>query len=193
VLAIMKDHGKQTVAKDGFSVHVCQLRPESRGRVGLASADPFADPTIFANYLATDEDRRALREGTRMVRDVANQKALTAIRGDEIEPGVSVETDADIDAWIRRSAETIYHPVGTCRMGVAGDPLAVVDPELKLQGLAGLRVVDASVFPTLIGGNTNAGTIMIAEKAADLILGRAAPAPLDVAVFEDRAKEMAPA
>jgi choline dehydrogenase len=193
VLAIMKDHGKQSTPKDGFSVHVCQLRPESRGRIGLASADPFADPTIFANYLATDEDRRALREGTKMVRDVAGQTALTAIRGSEVQPGETVRTDADIDAWIRRSAETIYHPVGTCRMGVAGDPLAVVDPALKVQGLGGLRVVDASVFPTLIGGNTNAGTIMVAEKAADLILGRPAPAPLDVAVFDEPARRLTPA
>ena len=193
VLAIMKDHGKQGLPKDGFSIHVCQLRPESRGRVGLASADPFADPTIFANYLATDEDRRALREGTKMVRKVAEQAALKAISGAEVEPGAAVQTDAEIDAWIRMNAETIYHPVGTCRMGVAGDPMAVVDAELKVQGLAGLRVIDASVFPTLIGGNTNAGTIMIAEKAADMILGKAPPAPLDVAVFEDRPKAMAPA
>jgi len=191
VLAIMKDHGKQGVPKDGFSIHVCQLRPESRGRVGLASADPFADPAIFANYLATEEDRRALREGFKMVREVAGQKALLAIRGEEVEPGPSVQTDEEIDAFIRKNAETIYHPVGTCRMGAAGDPMAVVDAELKVQGLAGLRVIDASVMPTLVGGNTNAGTIMIAEKAADMILGKAPPAPLDVAIFEDR--ELAPA
>jgi choline dehydrogenase len=191
VLAIMKDHGKQGVPKDGFSIHVCQLRPESRGRVGLASADPFADPAIFANYLATEEDRRALREGFKMVRDVAGQKALVAIRGEEVEPGASVQTDEEIDAFIRKNAETIYHPVGTCRMGAAGDPMAVVDAELKVQGLAGLRVIDASVMPTLVGGNTNAGTIMIAEKAADMILGKAPPPPLDAPIFEDR--ELAPA
>jgi choline dehydrogenase len=183
VLAIMKDHGKQAAPKDGFSIHVCQLRPESRGRIGLASADPFADPAIFANYLAAEEDRRALREGVKMVRDVANQKALVAIRGDEVEPGVLVQTDADIDAWIRQSAE----------MGAAGDAMAVVDGELKVRGLAGLRVVDASIFPTLIGGNTNAGTIMVAEKAADLITGKAPPPPLDVAIFEDRAGQLQPA
>jgi choline dehydrogenase len=193
ILAIMKDHGKQSVPKDGFSVHVCQLRPESRGRVGLASADPMADPAIFANYLATDEDRRALREGTKMVRALADEASLKAICGPEVEPGVAVQTDADIDEWIRRSAETIYHPVGTCRMGMAGDPMAVVDGELKVQGLAGLRVVDASVFPTLVGGNTNAPTIMVAEKAADMILGRAAPKPEEVPVFAGQAREMAPA
>jgi choline dehydrogenase len=187
VLAIMKDHGKQSVPKDGFSVHVCQLRPESRGRVGLASADPLADPAIFANYLATDEDRRALREGTKMVRALADEPALKAVCGPEVFPGADIQSDADIDAWIRRTAETIYHPVGTCRMGRAGDPLAVVDGALKVQTLTGLRVIDASVMPTLVGGNTNAPTIMIAEKAADLILGRAPPAPLDVPVFEDTA------
>jgi choline dehydrogenase len=185
VLAIMKDHGKETVAKDGFSVHVCQLRPESRGRVGLASADPFADPAIFANYLSTDEDRRALREGTKMVRALAGEAALKAICGAEEAPGAEVQSDADIDAWIRRAAETIYHPVGTCRMGRAGDPLAVVDSALRVQALSGLRVIDASVMPTLVGGNTNAPTMMIAEKAADMILGRAPPAPIDAPVFED--------
>jgi len=185
LLAIMKDHGKQSVEKDGFSIHVCQLRPESRGRVGLTSADPFADPLIFANYLATEEDRRALREGTKMTRALANEAGLKEIRGKEEFPGADVSTDAEIDAWIRRSAETIYHPVGTCRMGRAGDPLAVVDSALKVQALSGLRVIDASVMPTLVGGNTNAPTIMIAEKAADMILGRAPPAPLDAPVFED--------
>jgi choline dehydrogenase len=186
LLAIMKDHGKQSVPKDGFSVHVCQLRPESRGRVGLASSDPFADPQIFANYLATDEDRRALREGTKMTRELANQAGLKEIRGNEVFPGAEVQSDAEIDAWIRQSAETIYHPVGTCRMGRAGDPLAVVDDALRVQALTGLRVIDASVMPTLVGGNTNAPTIMIAEKAADMILGRAPPAPIEARVFEDQ-------
>ena len=185
VLAIMKDHGKQSVPKDGFSVHVCQLRPESRGRIGLASADPFADPAIFAGYLSTEEDRRALREGTKMVRALAGEAALKAICGREEAPGAEIQTDADIDAWIRRAAETIYHPVGTCRMGRAGDPLAVVDSALRVQALSGLRVIDASVMPTLVGGNTNAPTMMIAEKAADMILGRAPLAPIDAPVFED--------
>jgi choline dehydrogenase len=185
VLAIMQDHGKVSVKKNGFSVHVCQLRPESRGEVGLRSTDPFDDPTIHANYLATDEDRRALREGVRMVRGVAEQAALKPIRGEELFPGPGVQSDAELDAWIRRTAETIYHPVGTCRMGVAGDPGAVVSDTLKVFGLEGLRVVDASVMPTLIGGNTNAPTMMIAERAADLILGRKVLAPLDAPVFED--------
>jgi choline dehydrogenase len=185
VMAIMQDHGKVSVKKDGFSIHVCQLRPESRGEVGLRSSDPFDDPTIHANYLATEEDRRALREGVKMVREVAGQAALNAIKGEELFPGPAVQSDADLDAWIRRASETIYHPVGTCRMGVAGDAGAVVDDTLKVFGLEGLRVIDASVMPTLIGGNTNAPTMMIAERAADLITGRKVLAPVETPVFED--------
>ncbi|MGH7023064.1 MAG: choline dehydrogenase [Caulobacteraceae bacterium] len=185
VLALMREHGKIPADRDGFTVHVCQLRPESRGHIGLKSADPLADPAIFANYLATDEDRRALRAGFDIVRGLASQPSLAAICGAEIVPGDDVKGDAAIDAWIRRAAETIYHPVGTCRMGAAGDPMAVVDETLKVMGLAGLRVVDASVMPTLVGGNTNAPTIMIAEKAADMILGRPAPSPLNVPVAGD--------
>jgi choline dehydrogenase len=184
VLAIMQDHGKVVVEKDGFTFHVCQLRPESRGSVGLRSADPFDDPTIFANYLAAEEDRRAMREGVRIAREAAAQAALDPYRGDEFSPGKDIQSDADIDAWIRRTGETIYHPVGTCRMGVAGDPMAVVDGELKVQGINGLRVIDASVMPTLVGGNTNAPTIMVAEKASDLIRGRAALAPQDAPVYD---------
>lgn len=184
VLAIMKDHGKTVVAKDGFSLHVCQLRPESRGRVGLRSADPSDDPTIFANYLSAEEDRRVLREGVKIGRRVAAQPALGAYQTCEFQPGPDVQTDEEIDAWIREASETIYHPVGTCRMGVAGDRNAVVDEQLRVVGLAGLRVVDASVMPTLVGGNTNAPTIMVAEKAADMIRGRAAPPREEVPVYE---------
>ncbi len=189
VLAVMQNHGKTQVAKDGFTFHICQLRPESRGRVGLNSADPMADPAIFANYLATEEDRRALREGVRMMRKVAEQQALKPYQSCELFPGKDVETDEQLDAWIRKHSETIYHPVGTCKMGT--DDMAVVDEELKVRGIAGLRVVDASVMPTLVGGNTNAPTIMIAEKAADMIRGKAALPADDAPVYED--KEMAAA
>ena len=185
VLAIMQDHGKVQVQKDGFTFHVCQLRPESRGRVGLRSADPFDDPAIFANYLSAEEDRRAIREGVKMMRKVAAQAALDPYRGDEYAPGADVQSDAEIDAWIRRTAETIYHPVGTCRMGAAGDPMAVVDGDCRVQGIAGLRVVDASVMPTLVGGNTNAPTIMIAEKISDAIRGRGFLPPDDAPVYGD--------
>ncbi|QUD89889.1 choline dehydrogenase [Phenylobacterium montanum] len=187
VQAIMLDHGKVPVDRDGFTVHICQLRPESRGEIGLRSADPLDDPAIRANYLATDEDRRALREGVRMTQKLADMPGLKAIAGRQVSPDVALSSDAEIDAWIRRTAETIYHPVGTCRMGVAGDAMAVVDDELRVMGIEGLRVIDASVMPTLVGGNTNAPTIMVAEKAADLILGRAAPKSEDAPVYEDAA------
>lgn len=188
VIAIMQDHGKVSVPKDGFTFHVCQLRPESRGRVGLKSADPLDDPAIFANYLDADEDRRAIREGVRMMRKVAMQPALAPYVTAEYAPGAAVQTDAEIDAWVKQTGETIYHPVGTCRMGVAGDPMAVVDAECRVQGLKGLRVIDASVMPTLVGGNTNAPTIMIAEKISDVIRGKAALAPEDVPVYGDGLK-----
>ena len=182
VLAIMQDHAKVAVKRDGFTMHVCQLRPESRGRVSLSSGDPYADPAIVMNFLATEEDRRAVREGVRIVRNVVAQAAFDAYRGDEIMPGPAVTDDAAIDAFIREKGETIYHPVGTCRMGRVDDPHAVVDKDCRVIGIEGLRVVDASVIPELVGGNTNAPTIMIAEKIADMIRGRAALAAEEVAV-----------
>ena len=179
VNAIMVEHGRQEFKSDGFTIHSCQLRPESRGTVSLASADPFDHPLIDPNYLATEEDRRAMREGVKICREIAGQDAFSPMRGDEIMPGAEVKTDEQIDAFIRETGETIYHPVGTVRMGI--DDAAPLDGDLKVRGAEGLRVVDASVMPTLIGGNTNAPTIMIAEKAADLILGKAAPAPEEIA------------
>ena len=172
VNAIMMDHGNHDPQKDGFTVHACQLRPESRGTICLASADPFAHPAIDPNYLATEEDRRVMRESVKMVREICGQSALNALRGNEIMPGASVSTDDDIDSFIRRMGETIYHPVGTVAMGTSES--SPVDAELRVRGVDGLRVVDASVMPTLIGGNTNAPTIMIAEKAADMMLGKRA-------------------
>ena len=169
VLALMRNHGKDAATEDGFTLHVCQLRPESRGRIGIASPDPFADPLIHANYLDSREDCRVLREGVKIARDVIGQDALAPYRDAELAPGPAIRTDADIDAWVRATAETIYHPVGTCRMGRTDDQNAVVDDRLQVIGLSALRVVDASVMPTLIGSNTNAPTIMIAEKAADMI------------------------
>lgn len=179
VNAIMIDHARTQVKADGFTIHACQLRPESRGSVTLASADPFDHPLIDPNYLATEEDRRAMREGVKICREIAGQNAFDALRGDEIMPGQDVRTDAEIDAFIRNSGETIYHPVGTVRMGA--DDAAPLDGDLRVRGIEGLRVVDASVMPTLVSGNTNAPTIMVAEKAADMIRGLSAPAPAEVA------------
>ncbi|HYG26171.1 MAG TPA: GMC oxidoreductase, partial [Caulobacteraceae bacterium] len=184
VLAIMRNHGKEVVEKDGFSLHVCQLRPESKGRIGLLNADPFADPAIYANYLSSEEDRRAMREGVKIARKVAAQEAFAKFQPKEYGDSAKAQTDEEIDAWIRQNAETIYHPIGTCKMGAESDPMAVVDGELKVIGLKGLRVIDASVMPTLVSGNTNAPTIMIAEKASDLLLGRKLLEPEEVPVYE---------
>jgi choline dehydrogenase/4-pyridoxate dehydrogenase len=155
---------------DGFACRAVLLRPESRGELTLASADPAAAPRIRQNFLATETDRKTLRDGVRMVRAIAAQPAMREFIDKEIAPGS--DADADIDALIRATGITVHHPAGTCKMGLASDPLAVVDSSLRVRGVDDLRVVDASVMPDLVGGNINAPVIMIAEKAADLIRGR---------------------
>ena len=185
IAALMMDHTRKKSDRHGFMAHVCQLRPQSRGYISIKSSDPLAAPIIQPNYLEAEEDRRAMREGTKIARDIFAQESFDPYRGPELWPGAHVRTDDQIDAWIRKTAETIYHPVGSAKMGK--DSESVVDAELKVYGVEGLRVVDASVMPTLVSGNTNAPTIMIAEKAADMILGRPALAPMHVNVAEDRA------
>ena len=185
IAALMSDHTRKKPDRHGFMAHVCQLRPQSRGYISIKSSDPLVAPIIQPNYLEAEEDRRALREGTKLARDIFAQEAFDPYRGPELMPGAAVRNDTQIDAWVRKTAETIYHPVGTARMGK--DSESVVDAELKVYGVEGLRVVDASVMPTLVSGNTNAPTIMIAEKASDMILGRAPLPPLNAQVAEDRA------
>ncbi len=177
VPAILDDHGRNRLPGFGYTLHACALRPRSRGRLELASADPAAKVRIFANYLSDAEgyDLKMLIEGVKLSRELLSQPAFTDYRAGEMFPGSDVRTDAQIEAFCRAKAETIYHPVGTCRMGDDAD--AVVDAQLRVRGVSGLRVVDASVMPKLIGGNTNAPTIMIAERAADLILGLAPARP----------------
>ncbi len=157
---------------DGFSVLVAVLRPQSRGRVQLASSDPLQAPLIRQNFLAAENDWKTLRAGLRMVREIARQPALAPYIEQELVPGLAKQDDAQLDAHIRALAITVHHPLGTCRMGPAGDALAVVDAQLRVKGIEGLRVVDASVMPDLVGGNINAAVTMIAERAADLIRGR---------------------
>lgn len=152
----------------GYIAYVYDLRPLSRGRVTLASADPTAPPLIDPCYLTQERDWQRLIDAVRETRRVLSQRALDPFRGEELSPGWTVQSDAALRAWIAQAAESTYHPVGTCRMGV--DEKAVVDPQLRVHGIAGLRVVDASIMPTLNGSNTNAPTSMIAEKAAELIL-----------------------
>ena len=165
--------GRSPLDRDGFSVRIILLRPESRGEVALASADPLAPPRICHNYLGLAAERATLARGLRLMRKVVAQAPFDRWRGPELEPGPAVADDAAIDAWIRRSADTHGHPVGTCRMGSNDE--AVVDPTLAVRGVAGLRVVDASVMPRIPSGNTFAPTVMVAEKGADLILGRTPP------------------
>ena len=170
VPALLDDHGRNRLPGDGYTLHACPLRPESRGHLALRSDDPRQPIAIHPNYLSEAEDLEMMLECVRLSREVLMQPAFKPFRGHEIFPGNDITSrDALID-FIRTKAETIYHPVGTCRMG--SDPHAVVDPALKVRGIEGLRVIDASIMPTLVGGNTNAPTIMIAEKAADMILGQ---------------------
>jgi choline dehydrogenase len=155
----------------GYLINFYQLRPESRGEVRIASADPTQPPTIDPNYLDASADRQCMRDGVRLAQRIGANPVLARHDAGAISPLAADLADDDaIDAWVRAGANTIFHPVGTCRMG--GDERSVVDAELKVRGVMGLRVVDASVMPTIIGGNTSAPTMMIAEKAADMILGR---------------------
>ena len=157
---------------DGFACRTVLTRPESRGAVRLASADPAAAPRIHQNFLATERDWKAVRTSVRLVREVARQPALAPFIAKEIAPGDGCSSDDAIDAFIRKTAITVHHPAGTCRMGADNDDMAVVDTALRVRGVAGLRVIDASVMPDLVCGNINAPVIMIAEKASDLIRGR---------------------
>ena len=171
VPAQLDDHGRNRLPGHGFTLHACGLRPLSRGRIALRSADPADAPRILPGYLAEGRDLEVLLEGVRLCRDIAHSAPFRPYRGAEVFPGADCTTPAALEEVVRRKAETIYHPVGTCRMG--SDPEAVVDCVLRVRGLQALRVVDASVMPRLIGGNTNAPTIMIAELAAAEILAAA--------------------
>jgi choline dehydrogenase-like flavoprotein len=143
------------------------LQPGSRGTIALRSADPLDKPVISPNYVSDPEDLRVLSEGVKLARRIFQATALRAFAAEAIEPDLDLQTDADLQAFLRRQCETLYHPVGTCAMGTGRE--AVVDPELRVRGLQGLRVVDASVLPIITRGHTNAPTMMIAERAADLV------------------------
>lgn len=165
--AFYLDHGFTRPPGYGFTLGPTLIRPESRGHIRLRSGDALSAPEIQPNYLSAQGDLRLLVEGIKVCRRIAHGNAMDLYRGEESHPGAQVQTDAEIADYVRRSAETVYHPVGTCRMG--NDASAVVDSQLRVRGVAGLRVVDASIMPVIVGGNTNAPVIMIAEKAAQLI------------------------
>lgn len=168
--AYYRGHGLVRRQENCFGFGPTLVTPESRGSVSLRSANPLDAPAIRANYLSTDADMRTMIDGVKLSRSIARTPAFDLYRGDEIHPGPAATTEADIAQFLRNEVETLYHPVGTCKMG--NDPLAVVDARLRVHGIARLRVVDASVMPTIPAGNTNAPTVMIAEKAADMIRRR---------------------
>ena len=172
VPAMLDDHGRNRLKGDGYTLHACFLRPRSRGQIRLNSADPRTDARIEANYLSDEEgfDLKMMLECAKLSREILAQRAFDPYRGAPIQPTRNDLSDSELVDFIRAKAETVYHPVGSCRMG--SDETAVVDSHLRVNGIEGLRVVDASVMPTLIGGNTNAPTMMIAERASDLILGK---------------------
>ena len=167
VVGKLVDHGRKTVLGHGYSCHVCLLRPRSRGSLRLASADPQVMPLIDPAFLKDPDDVARLVRGFKVMRRLLQQPALARHGGQESRASASAQSDAQIEQFVRNHADTIYHPVGTCRMGP--DALAVVDARLRVHGVQGLRVVDASVMPSVVGGNTNAPVIMMAEKAVDMI------------------------
>ncbi|HWS25289.1 MAG TPA: GMC oxidoreductase, partial [Xanthomonadales bacterium] len=169
VVGKLVDHGRKTVFGHGYSCHVCLLRPRSRGTLRLASADPQVAPLIDPAFLKDPDDMARLLRGFKLVRRLLQQPALARHGGQETAASRHAQSDAQIEQFIRNHADTIYHPVGTCRMGA--DAGAVVDARLRVHGVSGLRVVDASVMPSVVGGNTNAPVIMMAEKATDMIRG----------------------
>ncbi|TCM84539.1 choline dehydrogenase [Rhodovulum steppense] len=178
-LAVRYD-GQAAAEGHGFQAHVGPMRSPSRGAVTLRSADPATPPAILFNYMSTPQDWQDFRTCIRLTREIFAQEAFRPFVRHEIQPGPQVQSDDEIDDFVRAHVESAYHPCGTCRMGAAGDPLAVVDPETRVIGVAGLRVADSSIFPRIPNGNLNAPTIMLGEKAADHILGRA-PLPRDEA------------
>ena len=160
-------------AQHAFMANVTQMRPESRGSVELRSADPLAAPVIRPNYLSDPRDRAVLRSGVRLLRRIFAQPAFDAVRGPELQPGADVTDDAALDAWIAQTADTMFHPVGTCRMGTASDRGAVVDARLAVHCVAGLYVADASIMPRITSGNTNAPAILIGLRCAEMLAGGA--------------------
>jgi choline dehydrogenase len=179
----MNYDGTNPAQTHGFQAHVGPMRPTSVGRIALASSDPRKAPSILFNYMATEGDREEMRAAVRLTREIFSQKAFDPYRGVELAPGPEVQSDAEIDAFVRAKGESAYHPCGTCKMGTDSDLMAVVDGATRVRGVERLRVVDASLMPSIVSGNLNAPTIMLAEKAADLIAGRPPLPPEQVPVY----------
>jgi len=167
----MSYDGSIPASGHGFQAHIGPVRPTSRGYVRIKSLSSIAEPEILYNYLGTENDRQEMRDAVRLTREIIAQKAFEPYRGKELAPGSDVQTDADIDAFVRTKGESAYHPVGSCKMGVQSDRMSVVDAVGQVYGVEKLRVVDASIMPDLVSGNTDAPTMMLAEKISDAILG----------------------
>ncbi|WP_228160636.1 choline dehydrogenase [Marinobacter bohaiensis] len=178
------DHGRKDAECHGFQVHVGPMRPTSRGYLTLKSDKPGDHPIIQPNLLSTERDRWEMRESVKLTRELFQQKAFDRFRGKELRPGADMTSDADIDAFVRQYSDSAYHPSCTCKMGSADDPMAVVDEQARVYGVQNLRVVDASIMPSVVSGNLNAPTIMLAEKCADHIRGRDPLNPMPVDVWE---------
>lgn len=168
----MRYDGRAAFAGDGFQVHVGPNKPQSRGQITIRSADPFDAPRIQFNYLQHEQDKQDWRDCIRLTREVLQQESLASFRGNEIQPGFHIESDEAIDQWVRQNAESAYHPSCTVKMGADDDPMAVLNGDCQVRGVNGLRVVDSSIFPTITNGNLNAPSMMVGERAADIILGK---------------------
>ncbi len=180
--AAMSYDGSSNATEHGFQVHVGHNKPKSRGRITLNSPDPADKPKLFFNYLSAEEDRAGFRACVRLSREIFAQSPFDPYRGREIAPGIDIMTDDEIDNWVADTAETAMHPSCACKMGT--DDMSVVDPETRVHGIEALRVVDSSIFPTVTNGNLNAPTIMVGEKAADIILGKGPLAPSNAPVYQ---------
>ena len=177
----VNDHGRQNGTCHAYQVHIGNMRQASRGWIKLKSTDPRQHPIIQPNYLMEEQDRREFRDAVKLTREIFAQKAFEPFRGPEINPGDHVKTDAEIDAFVRERGDSAYHPSCTCKMGT--DDMAVVDSQARVHGLEGLRVVDASIMPSVVSGNLNAPTIMMAEKCSDMILGKTPLPKANVPVY----------
>jgi choline dehydrogenase len=181
--AAMRYDGNAAFDGHGYQVHVGPNKPSSRGHIRITSNKASDAPEIRFNYIGTQQDQQDWRDCIRLTREVLNQPALDAFKGEEIQPGKDVQTDEQIDAWVKQNVESAYHPSCTCKMGADDDAMAVLDNHCKVRGVKGLRVVDSSIFPVITNGNLNAPTMMVAEKAADLILGNTPLAPSNANVW----------
>lgn len=183
--AAMRYDGGAAFDGHGFQAHVGPNKPHSRGQVKITDNDPEKHPDILFNYLQNERDVEDWRACIRLTREILNQPAMGPYRGTEIQPGIDIQSNDDIDNWVKSNVESAYHPSGSCKMGATNDPMAVVDPECRVRGIEGLRVVDSSIMPRITNGNLNAPTIMLAEKAADMILERTPLTPVNVPVWID--------